>query len=420
MSDRDELLSWERLARSLAPEILALIEQAVRIAETQHMPIYLVGGPVRDLFLQQSITDIDLVVEGDAWTIAEAFQAEAGGKLTRHAAFRTAAVEIMIGAEPFVIDFVTARREVYPAPAALPVIMPSHIHDDLRRRDFTINTLALRLTAADVTLLDPFAGVEDIRAGLVRVLHDESFVDDPTRMLRGVRFASRFAFAVVPHTTALVGAALAENMIGRTSPQRILHELWLLLAEPRPEGALLLLYEWGAFPQLELVWSSAWLRQFPAARAAASPDLPLHLIGFGLLVWPMSQAQRSAFATRYNLPTAERKLLHELPFAVPPALHQPELSALELERLLHAYSPMALCVLQLVASEVAAAQIALYATTIRQLPALLSGDDLRERGVPPGPIYREILHELRQAQLAGTIMSRAEALIWLERRLAQA
>lgn len=419
MSQSAARMSWERLAQALAPEILALVERAIRIAEAQHMPIYLVGGPVRDLYLQQPITDIDLVVEGDAWTIAETFQAETGGKLTKHAAFRTAAVEIVIRSEPFVIDFVTARREVYPAPAALPVITPSHIHDDLQRRDFTINTLALRLTTADVTLLDPFAGLSDIRGGLVRVLHDVSFVDDPTRMLRGARFASRFYFAVEPHTTALVGAALADAMIARTSPQRILHELWLLLAEPRPESALLLLHEWGAFPQLELVWSTDWLQQFPAARAEPS-DLPPHLISFGLLIWPMSQEQRLAFATRYNLPTAERKLLHELPLAVPSALEQPELSAVELERHLQAFHPVALRVLQLVASEAAAAQIALYATTIRPLPALLSGDDLRERRVPPGPIYRELLHELRQAQLAGTITSREEAMSWLDRRLPHA
>ncbi|MBV9787535.1 MAG: CCA tRNA nucleotidyltransferase, partial [Chloroflexi bacterium] len=328
MSEPTAAITWERLAHALAPEILALVERAVRIAEEQQQPIYLVGGPVRDLLLRQPITDIDLVVEGDAWTIAEAFQAETGGKLTKHAAFRTAAVEIALGSQPFVIDFVTARRESYPTPAALPVVTPAHIHDDLRRRDFTINTLALRLTSADATLLDPFAGQQDLRAGLVRVLHDESFIDDPTRILRGVRFAARFAFVVEPHTTALVGAALAENMIARTSSQRILHELWLLLAEQRPEQALLLLHEWGAFPQLELLWSSDWLAQFPAARAAAWPDLPL--LGFGLLIWPMNQTQRAAFATRYNLPTAERKLLHELPFAVPPALDQPELSAVEL------------------------------------------------------------------------------------------
>lgn len=417
MSQPATSITWERLAQALAPEILALVERAVRIAEARQVPIYLVGGPVRDLCLQQPITDIDLVVEGDAWTIAEAFQAEIGGKLTRHAAFRTAAVEILIDSKPFVIDFVTARRETYPAPAALPVVTPSPIHDDLQRRDFTINTLALRLTTADVTLLDPFAGLSDLQAGLVRVLHDQSFVDDPTRILRGARFASRFCFAVEPRTTALVGAALADGMIARTSPQRILNELWLLLAEPRPEQALLLLHEWGAFPQLELVWSTAWLVQFPAARTVASAELPPHLIGFGLLIWPLNQPQRLAFTTRYNLPTAERKLLHELPFAVPSALEQPALSAVELENLLQAFSPVALRVLQLVASEAAAAHIARYETTIRSLPALLSGDDLRAQRVPPGPIYREILHELRQAQLAGTVTSREAALSWLDRRL---
>lgn len=419
MSEPAAFITWARLSQSFAPEILALVERAVHIAEAQHMPIYLVGGPVRDLFLQQSVIDIDLLVEGDAWTIAEAFQAEVGGKLTRHAAFRTAAVEIVREAQPLVIDFVTARSEVYPAPAALPVVTPSHIHDDLRRRDFTINTLALRLRTDDVTLLDPFAGLKDIQSGLVRVLHDESFFDDPTRILRGARFASRLHFVTEPHTTALIRAALAAGMIARTSPQRILQELWLLLAEPRPEDALLLLHEWGAFPQLELAWSHAWREQFPAARAAAQAGVPLELICFGLLIWPMNQAQRSAFATRYNLPSAERKLLQELPFVVPSALEQPDLSAVELERQLQMYSRVALRVLHLVASKVAAAQIARYESTVRSLPALLSGDDLRDRSIPPGPIYREILQALRQAQLDGTITSRAAALSWLDRRLSR-
>jgi tRNA nucleotidyltransferase (CCA-adding enzyme) len=107
-----------RLAQSLAPDIRALLEQATRIAALRDMPIYLVGGPVRDLFLGQPLTDIDLVVEGDAWQIAEAFQGEVGGKLTKHAAFRTAALEIARESQPFTIDFVTARREAYPQPAA--------------------------------------------------------------------------------------------------------------------------------------------------------------------------------------------------------------------------------------------------------------------------------------------------------------
>ncbi|HEX6289818.1 MAG TPA: hypothetical protein VFZ66_11535 [Herpetosiphonaceae bacterium] len=407
-----------RLARSLTPEVYRLLQTAALIGQQQRVPIYLVGGPVRDLVLEQPITDIDLVIEGDAWPVAEAFHAHVGGRLTEHAAFRTAAVEIEVDGAPFAIDFVTARREVYPAPAALPVITPSHIKDDLHRRDFTINTLALRLDIPDVKLLDPYDGLRDIRHGLMRVLHDDSFNDDPTRILRGARIATRLHFAVEPHTTALIGQALDVAMIARTSAQRILHELWLLLSEPEPEAALTLLHAWGTFPQLELVWSTAWLHQFPAARALHPPDAPLPLIYVGLLLWPMDATRRAIFATRYNLPHAERKLLHDLPPALPAALSQPDLPATMLEQILHPYSAVVLRVLQLVAPPAMAAQIMRYLTTIRPLPALLSGDDLRARGIAPGPIYRDLLHELRQAQLGGTITTRDEALGWLARRWA--
>jgi tRNA nucleotidyltransferase (CCA-adding enzyme) len=270
-----------------------------------------------------------------------------------------------------------------------------------------------------VTLLDPFAGLADLTSGVVRVLHDLSLIDDPTRILRGARFAARLGFVVEPQTTTLIQAALAAEMIRKTSAQRIWHELCLLLAEPRPEHALALLHRWDALPQLELLWSDGWRSQFPAARSAAWAELPLDLIGFGLLIWPLSRAQRLAFAARYNLPGDQRKLLQELPLSLPASLEQPELPALELERRLHAYSAVALRVLHLVASGSTAANILRYCTTIRPLPPLLSGDDLRTSGVAPGPIYREILHELRQAQLSGAVADRAAALIWLDQRLSR-
>ncbi len=408
-----------RLKQALPPDVYRLLQTAVELAAAHKLPIYLVGGPVRDLVLNQPVLDIDLVVEGNAWIIAEAFQAKVGGKLTKHAAFHTAAIEIDRGGTPFTIDLVTARREEYPTPAALPVVTPAPIHDDLRRRDFTINTLALRLDMGGVTLLDPFDGLRDIDAGLVRVLHDQSFYDDPTRILRCARFAARFRFAVEPHTTALIRAALAAEMIARTSPQRILHELWLLLDEPQPEAALALLHEWGALPQLALAWSADWCALFPAARAADWPDVPRRLLAFGLLIWPLSQPQRAAFATRYNLPNAERKLLHELPPTIPPALAEPERSALELEQVLQPYSQAALRVLHLVAPPTPAAHILRYCNTIRPLPPLLAGDDLRARGIPPGPIYRELLRELRQAQLNGTLSTPAAALAWLDQWLSR-
>ena len=136
---------WRQLQRALPTAMLRLLQTAIELAAAQQVPLYLVGGPVRDAYRQQPVTDLDLVIAGDAWPMAELFAAATGGRLTRHAAFRTAVVEVQSDATSYAIDFVTARREVYPTPAALPVITPAEIDDDLRRRDFTINTLALRL-----------------------------------------------------------------------------------------------------------------------------------------------------------------------------------------------------------------------------------------------------------------------------------
>lgn len=404
-----------RLQWALRPPIYTALQTAVRLAVTHDLPLYLVGGPVRDLLLDRPISDLDLVVVGDAWPLAEAFAAATAGRITRHAQFRTAVVELPADHESFAIDFVTARRESYATPAALPTITPSTITDDLARRDFTINTLALDLRVdVSVSLLDPFDGIGDLRAGIVRALHDASFRDDPTRIVRAARFAGRLGFVVADHTRDLIRAALAEGMIARTSAQRIWHELTLTLDEPQPEVALALLDAWTALDQLLLVWNDAWPQQFAAARTAAFEDVPLHDLYFGLLIVPLATAARVTFARRYNLPTTERKLLHELPPTIPAALDRPDLDAVTLDDLLARYSLTALRVMQIVADQIATTNIARYIATIRSLPPLLTGDDLREHGIVPGPVYRTILQALRHAQLAGTITTREMALQWLK------
>lgn len=406
----------ERLRASLPPQVYAWTQQSVNIAAAHHVPIYLVGGPVRDLVLGKPTIDVDLVMEGDAWPIAEAFANQIGGKLTKHAAFRTATVELMFDTTPFAIDFVTARREAYPQPAALPVVEPSGMHDDLFRRDFTINAVALRLDVP--ALLDPFNGLAALSAKLVRVLHDQSFIDDPTRIGRGARFAARFDFTIEPHTRDLITAALAENMIARTSPQRILNEVWLLLNEPQPEQVLYVLHELGALDQLGFAWNAAWTEQFLKLRALGLNEAMRRAVGWGLLVWPLDAQQRQALAERYNLPTAERKLLRELPSDVPTKLNQANLDAVTLDDLLHGYDVATLHVLKLVASPVAAANIRRYTDMILPLSPLLTGADLQVLGVPPGPRYKQVLEQVRRAQLAGTIATGADARAWVAQQIA--
>jgi tRNA nucleotidyltransferase (CCA-adding enzyme) len=204
---------------------------AVREAATE--PVYLVGGAVRDLLLGQPRADVDLVVEGDAAALA----ARLGGAAAEHERFGTVKVEVG-GHE---VDIASARTETYPAPGALPVVAPADsVEVDLDRRDFTINALAIPL-AGEPRLIDPFGGREDLEAGLLRVLHERSFEDDPTRAIRAARYGSRFGFTLEPLTYEL----LRRSDLATVSADRRRAELERLAAEPTGCLGLDLLVGWG-------------------------------------------------------------------------------------------------------------------------------------------------------------------------------
>jgi len=205
--------------------------------------VYLVGGTVRDILLGAPGFDVDLAVEGDGVRLAEALARQLGGRVRSHDAFGTAVVEH--GADEQV-DVVTARRERYEAPAALPVVEPGTIDDDLARRDFTINAMAASLGPDDLgRLVDPFHGRRDLDARMIRVLHDGSFVDDPTRIFRAIRYATRYGFALDGHTLELARSAIGEQLVARLTPARLRDELVLLLDEVQAPASIRRLGELG-------------------------------------------------------------------------------------------------------------------------------------------------------------------------------
>jgi tRNA nucleotidyltransferase (CCA-adding enzyme) len=196
-------------------------------------PVYLVGGAVRDLLLGRGRADIDLVVEGDAAALAERL----GVKVAAHERFGTAKVELN-GHE---VDIASARSESYPHPGALPVVEPSaELADDLRRRDFTINAMAIPLQG-ELRLIDPHGGQADLAVRRLRVLHDGSFVDDPTRAIRAARYAARFGFELEQHTAEL----LHEADLGTVSADRREAELLRLAGEAEAAEGFALLARWG-------------------------------------------------------------------------------------------------------------------------------------------------------------------------------
>lgn len=205
--------------------------------------VHLVGGAVRDLMLDRVPHELDLVAEQDGPAVARELAERLGGELRVHDTFGTATV----AGPKLAIDVATARAESYPAPGALPVVRPGSLEDDMRRRDFTVNAIAVGVSPDVRGQLHAFPGaVEDLHAGRLRVLHDRSFVDDPTRLIRLARYGTRLSFGLHPRTEQLARAALADGAPRTAGPARMGREMWLLLGEPTENDALDLLEELGA------------------------------------------------------------------------------------------------------------------------------------------------------------------------------
>ncbi|MBA7559475.1 A-adding tRNA nucleotidyltransferase [subsurface metagenome] len=223
--------------------VLPVLRDAGICAEEMGFGAYAVGGLVRDLFLQRETLDVDVVIEGNGIAFASRFSADHGARLLIYERFKTANLVFPGG---FKLDVATARTETYECPAALPLVRPGSIRDDLFRRDFSINTLAVCLNPGRFgDLLDPFRAMDDIEGKLIRVLHGKSFVDDPTRIFRAARFEKRFDFRMEEGTERCAMDAVSAGLIERLSGYRIASELRLILKEEDPLPAVQRLEELG-------------------------------------------------------------------------------------------------------------------------------------------------------------------------------
>jgi tRNA nucleotidyltransferase (CCA-adding enzyme) len=431
-----------RLEKSLPPARQALIRAVAEEAGRQGAALYLVGGFVRDLILGHPGLDFDLVVEGDAIKLARALAKEYGGRVTSHTRFGTAKWHIQKARDavarrleaasaadaglqadelPATLDFVSARTEFYTHPTALPTVERGSIKLDLHRRDFTINTLAVRLDGAHYgELYDYWGGLLDLRQGEVRVLHSLSFIDDPTRMLRAVRFEVRFSFAIESRTLELLREA--RPLLAKVSGDRIRHELDSTLDE---EGAPQML---SRLDELELLsaihpdleagdWIYAQVGNIPKLdpapywdAAGASRETPWRrALAYILWMLRLEPARVRQAARRLKLRaalaeacTAASKLRADLPELVgqPPSRIVARLDGLPLHAIYANY----------LASNDAPARAVLesYASTWRNVYPVTNGSDLRALGLPPGPAYRRILSELRNAWLDGGVESSLE------------
>ncbi len=409
-----------RLEKWLPPDLLELVRHASEAARELGFSLYLVGGFVRDLLLNQPNLDLDLVVEGDAIQLAERLAKRFGGRVHGHSRFGTGKWMLessathpegprSIAERVSHLDFTTARTEFYAHPSALPEVERSSIKQDLRRRDFTINTLAICLDPDRYgQLLDPFGGEADLRDGVIRVLHHLSFVEDPTRILRAVRFEQRFGFRIEARTAELLNDAL--DMLSRMSGERIRHELSLILQETEPEKAMTRLNELGVLKMIypALAFTSWHANKFIAAREGGKPT---PLIYFGLIAYPWSAKDADEFPARMRFSNAEAETLKQVVALREEikALAAARLQPSAIHRMLSGYSDEALVVASIAADEERVCErIQAFRTRWRGIAPELTGNDLKRLGISPGPMYRKILSQLQDARLDGRISDRAQ------------
>ena len=403
---------------------IELLRRCGALARERGETAWLVGGMVRDLVRGVAAPDLDVVVEGDGLGVAQALSREAGGALTRYPWFQTARVDAADGTR---VDVATARCETYPRPGDLPRVRAGTIRDDLERRDFTINTLAICLDAGRWgELLDPFDGCHDIAAGLIRVLHRRSFADDPTRILRAVRFSLRFGYALEPGTAEALREAMIGNYFETISGDRLRREILTLLAECPVDGPRALARH-GALEAIEAGLSAdpeplRALGREIAGQGEEGPDeaiaeIPDHgSLALAVTAAGLTQQRRWALARRLRLTRAQRDVVVETGSAWARAraewerrLRAGEASASAAEETFRVLSVGAGVVAAALASAAGDEPLADVLRHVlrrsRWVRPTLGGEDLRDLGCEPGPGLGEILERLRAARIDGEVTS---------------
>lgn len=405
-------------------EIIKLLRDAGEVGDRLGYSVYLVGGSVRDILRGEKNLDIDLVVEGDGINLAQMLAKKYNSvKLITHRRFNTAKLVFKEGMPhpDFTVDIATARTEYYERPASLPKVETSSIKKDLYRRDFTINTLAVKLNQKDFGLLiDYFGGQRDIKEGIIRVLHNLSFIEDPTRAFRAVRFAERFGFRISKHTENLLKSTLRLNLFDSLSGTRIYDELVLTFSETNPVAALKRLAEYGLLgvihknlkfdkkleDTLKAIHESlTWFDLLFLDEDIERPTI--YLMG---LLTPLDLKQTQEALVRLSTPPKKSKEILEskkVAFEIinilmtdDPVVIYKTLKPLNLETILY--------IMAIAGKKKIQKAVSYYLLELRKVRPALRGKDLKSMGIPPGPVYSRILDEITKQRLLGRIRTRDE------------
>ncbi len=418
------LSAW--LKEKFPPSISAILKHAGEVADSLGFKAYLVGGSVRDLLRGQENLDIDIVIEGDGIQFAREFGRRLASKVRTHERFGTA----QIFTDHVKLDVATARTEYYESPAALPKVETSSIKKDLYRRDFTINTLAVMLNPKDFgQLIDFFGGQRDLREKTIRVLHNLSFIEDPTRAFRAVRFSERFGFKLSKHTENLIKSALRLNLFDKLSGSRLYEELLLTFNETEPVKAIKRFSGYGLLKvihpnlvfneRIEATLQSVHdtLSWFNLLFLEEKPDKgAIYLMA---LLSVLSSDERETAFVRLSMPskikgiidggiTKAQELIRLLPLHDPAKIYR-AVCNLNIETILFAMA--------IATNENRKREISRYLIELRRVKPQATGSDLREMGIAPGPVYSEILNALLDEKLRGGLKTREEELAFVKEEL---
>lgn len=419
------------MSRGLSREAVSLIRRVGIVSASRGYGSYLVGGAVRDLLIGVENPDLDIVVYGDAISVGRLIAEEYKASIVAYERFGTCSVYIKNGIK---VDLATARKERYSRPAALPMVEFSSLKEDMMRRDFTINAMAASLDRSNFgELVDLFGGMSDIRRGRIRVLHERAFIDDPTRILRAVRFESRFGFKPDRMTKGLMARYAKMPIFDMVSRQRLRDQLMLILCEEDPAGALTRLNGYiglesiykgvkfdrnkaRSFRQAERVLAEYESRPF----CREAPDK--RLIYLMVLFEDLTYGQVSAICREFAFTgqDARRLLVYKervgpitaflgLDVFAPPSRIYRYLKPLSIEAIIATIArASAICTEEralLIRSRVEA-----YLRLYKETRVSVSGHDLKEMGVIRGPRFKRMLDRLLSAKLDGKVNSRRDEL----------
>ncbi|MBJ6727533.1 CBS domain-containing protein [Geomesophilobacter sediminis] len=413
------------LNKTLPPRAREILVNLGKVGDRLDLPVYAVGGFVRDLLLGSENRDVDVTVEGDGILFAETFAAEFGCRVKSHEKFGTA---VLVFPDGHKIDVASTRLEYYVSPGALPTVERSSLRMDLYRRDFTVNTLAIQLNAASFGLLiDFFGAYRDLHDGVIRVLHNLSFVEDPTRVFRAIRFEQRLHFRIARHTENLIKNAVKMDFLEKLGGRRLLAELVQILKEKEPLSAVWRLESLGLLrfihPALEASPPSHDLME--EARDVISWFELLFLerryerwvVYFLALCDSLSSEAFEGACARLALNVHFQEKLKEMRRSAEERMANMEKrlsqqGRLENNEIYYFFKGLSVEVLLYRMAKSGNPElkrcISLYFTKLDSVRTSIDGTDLQRIGVPPGPRYREILDAVLSAKLNGVVFSKEE------------